>query len=94
MPGTSADALLMAYLKPYKFRQANALIHYYGLCGTPASPLDEIAEMLELSERKTALALKHGCEKLLQYLATGRHPDFGPLRSRIEANRFWQRALR
>ncbi|WP_237229026.1 sigma-70 family RNA polymerase sigma factor, partial [Rubinisphaera sp. JC750] len=85
--------LLLAHFSTYPFRQANALIHYYGLAGERAAPLHEVASLLELSERKTALALKHGTKKLLEFTDSHYHPQIAKLTQRIKSDQDWRDVL-
>lgn len=89
----SPETVLLALFKTFTFRQANALIHYYGLLGTPPAPLPEVAAMLELSERKTALALKHGRAKLLERLAPFSDPDMMSICDKLCVDDAWHRYL-
>lgn len=62
------EILLHDILAKFTFRQANALIYFYGLLNTPPLTLMEVAELLELTPRKARLALRKGRRKLLNFL--------------------------
>lgn len=85
--------VLLAHFSSYPFRQANALIHYYGLAGEKAISLNEVASLLELTERKTVLALKHGIKKFLPFAKSHYHPEVSRLASVIESDQKWRRAF-
>ncbi|MAT13988.1 MAG: hypothetical protein CMJ46_01810 [Planctomyces sp.] len=68
----------------FTFRQANALIHYYGLLGSVRLPLVEVAAALELTPRKTLLALRKGRLKLLHVLKPYQADELVAIRQQLE----------
>ena len=71
----TVDEILLSVFKCFTFRQANSLIHYYGLLRQQPLPLACVAKELDLSRRKTYLALKKGRKKLIRVLRPFSHPD-------------------
>ncbi|MEW4490960.1 sigma-70 family RNA polymerase sigma factor [Thalassoglobus sp. JC818] len=82
----SAHAELLLIFKPFTFRQANAVIHYYGLMGHQPLPIEEVAELLELTSRKTKLALLRGRKRLLFTLRNPAYEKFWKLRNLLESD--------
>lgn len=71
----TTHTILKTLFNKFTYRQANALIQYYGLLDTPRMELSAIAYNLGLSPHKTRLAIRKGRRKLLRYLSTYKYPD-------------------
>jgi|GEM_PF-1765547 len=81
------EELLLNIFKHFTFRQANALIHYYGLCCPREASVHGVADLLNLPPRKTLLALRKGRKKLLAWLSRYQYPKVREIRRTLAQDR-------
>ena len=72
-----SEQTLMIVLGWLSFSEANAVIYYFGLLRTPKIPVEEIAELLELTNEQTLHVVNTGVKKLLDELKHFKHDTFG-----------------
>jgi len=81
---------LYRILKFFTPRQRTALILYYGFCGSPRHGLPDVAKHCQLTERKTAIALRHGTLRLLEELDPLEGSDAESVRSLMRSDQCWR----
>ncbi len=86
MSASAVAAALLQSLRTYTFRQANLLVHFYGLCGTPRANLDEAARLLEITPHKARLSLRKARKKLVSALRADGRRELAEIAVRIRSD--------
>ncbi len=87
------DQIVSRVLKECSTRQENATVHYYGLFGNPPVSVPEIASLLGIPTRRTAVAIRQGCGQLLMSLSHRLEPEIRRFVEKLHSDRSWEQFL-